>query len=82
MGAFSTPVYHCERKRKVKKGGLGMWLASWINAGLLVLHLPWLSYMSKKSKLVADNSGILLVPEVVTDCPPDTIVVDFNPTLH
>jgi len=38
--------------------------------------------MSKKSKLVADNSCILLVPEVVTDCPPDTIVVDFNTTLH
>ena len=38
--------------------------------------------MSKKSKLVADNSRILLAPEVVTDSAPDTIVVDFNTTLH
>ena len=38
--------------------------------------------MSKKSKLVTDNLCILLIPEVPTDGAPDTIVVDFNTTLH
>ena len=40
------------------------------------------TYMSEKSKLVTDNLRIWLTPEVVTDSAPDTIVVDFNTTLH
>ena len=40
------------------------------------------TYMSIKSKLVTDNLRIWLTPIIIADCPPDTIVVDFNTTLH
>ena len=40
------------------------------------------TYISEKSKLVTDNLRIWLTPIIITDSPPDTIVVDFNTTFH